>query len=80
MSCVPCVLCAPPQYGRFDFTLEEAGVEAASDSNVQLLANQRAKLAVGGLQRIAGYPGAGTKPRNLRWGFELTTCCIARVR
>ena len=45
---------------KYDFTLEEAGVEAAADSNIQQLANFRSKLAVAALQRIAGYPGAGT--------------------
>lgn len=45
---------------KYDFTLDEGGVATTAGSNVQLLANQRAKLAITTLHRIAGYPGAAT--------------------
>lgn len=38
----------------YDFTLEEAGVEASEDSNVQVLVNKCAKISVLALKRMCG--------------------------
>ena len=48
---------------KYDFTLDEAvreGVEASADSNAQLVANERGRLAVRMLRRLGGYRGAGS--------------------
>ena len=42
----------------FDYTLEEAGVEASAETNAQMLANARAKIAVGALRRLGGFSQA----------------------
>lgn len=51
---------------RYDYTLEEGGVEAKSDTSPQEIANQLAKLAVLALGRLSGVDPASPANPNTR--------------
>jgi hypothetical protein len=42
---------------RYDFTLDEGGVEVHEDSNHQQFFNNHAKIAIAALSRLGGYKG-----------------------
>ena len=68
----------------FDFTLDQAvagGVEAAAESNAQLVANERARKAAHALRRLAGCRGAGTAPQQhvMRAAIRVLTQHLAEL-